>query len=112
RMHSRVIGFGFSARHVSQSDDGFVIAALGQETLSGHSDPTVRALEIAEKLGIREGRFRQWFGLFVLDTPDSGEMVVAVGAHGGVIRAVFWSTSIVMDRGLIVEIDDVKGAIR
>ena len=52
------------------------------------------------------------FGFFVLDAPDAAEVVVAVGADGGVGGAVVGAAGVVVDDGLVVEIEEVEGTVR
>src|SRR5260221_8732981 len=38
--------------------------------------------------------------------------MVTVGADGGVVRAVFWTSRVIVDDGLVAEVHDVERAVR
>ena len=59
-----------------------------------------------------EGDGGQNFGVLVLHAPDAGKVVVAIGPDGGVGRAVQRAAGVVVNDGLVVEIDDVERAVR
>ena len=61
---------------------------------------------IAIELGRRQG-----LGLLVLDAPDAGEVMVAVGTRGGVAGSVGRAAGVVVDGDLVVEIDQVDGPV-
>ena len=49
--------------------------------------------------------------LLVLHAPDAAEVVVAIGPHRGVGGAVLRPARVVVDDGLVVEVDDVERAV-
>ncbi len=55
---------------------------------------------------------RQRLRLFVLDAVNAREVMVAVGARGGVVRAVRRAPRVVVDADLVVKIHEVKRAVR
>ena len=63
------------------------------------------------EIGPVEGRHVELRRLLVLHAPDAAEVVVAVGADGGVDRVVLRPARVVVDHGLVVEIDDVERAV-
>ena len=50
--------------------------------------------------------------LLVLHAPDAAEVMIAIGADGGVRRTVQRPARVVVDDGLVVEVDDVERAVR
>ncbi len=61
---------------------------------------------IAIEIDLRNG-----FGLFVLHLPNTAIVVIAVWAYGRVGRPVHRAASVVVNNGLITEIDDIHGPI-
>ena len=55
--------------------------------------------------------FVESFGFLVLDAPDAAKVMIAIRTNGRVVRAVFGPARVVVDGGLVVEIDHVKSAI-
>src|SRR5687768_18587396 len=81
--------------------------------MSGHASPAVRMLQsLYLVIDAREGSFRQLLRLLVLNAPDAAEMMIAIGTNRGVARAMFRSASVIVNGGLVVEINHVKRAIR
>jgi hypothetical protein len=58
-----------------------------------------------------EGDGGKNFGVLVLHAPDAGKVVIAIGPDGGVGRAVQRAAGVVVNDGLVVEIDDVERAV-
>ena len=79
------------------------------------ADVAVRMIERRDQLRarriFREFRDRERLRLVVLHAPDAAEVVVAVRPHRRAGRAVLRAARVVVDHGLVVEIDDVKGAV-
>ncbi len=68
----------------------------------------------AEQL-LKIGGFEAWdfefCGLFVLHSPDAAEVMVAVRTDGSIGGSVLRPTGVVVNDGLVVEVDHVEGAI-
>ena len=79
------------------------------------ADVTVWMIERGNQLRARrfprEFRDRERFRLVVLHAPDAAEVVVAIRPHRRAGRAVLRAARVVVNHGLVVEIDDVKRAV-
>src|SRR5688572_15941421 len=85
---------------IFQLRDGTFVGFLHQQTLGGHADPTVRMFERFDLIGgAGEGSLRKLLSLLVLNAPDAAEVMIAIGADGGVPGAVLRPAGVIVDRG-------------
>src|SRR3984957_802864 len=65
-----------------------------------------------DRIGLVQIRDVELFGVVVLDAPDAAEVMVAIGAEGFVaLRVVARAARVVVDDGLVIEIEDVERAV-
>ena len=112
RLDALVTRFGLIGEEVC--DGGVVCLAFDEEAERVHADVLCGVGERVGEggvVGFGELGDGVAFPFAVHDAPDACEVVVAVWANGGVDAVVIGAACIVVDGGLVIEIDDVKGAI-
>src|SRR5258705_4129112 len=94
--------------------DRLFVCLLDQQPLGVHAHVTIWIFKSLRQ--IADGCFREiWhlelFGFLVLHAPNAAKIMVAIGTNGSVHIVMAWTTRVVVDHGLVVEVENVKGGI-